>query len=107
VAVIGSLLATGYRHRLSDLVSPYHLPQTIVHAVLSSLGSALEVAQRVGGPAGAALAHAARDAFTQGMHLGFLAAAGVVAAGCVLAIAWLPARPLAPPDEASLPEERP
>ncbi len=92
VAIIGSLLATRYTGRMSVALTPYHVPVPVLHTILGSVGGALEVAARVGGIEGAALAQAARSAFISGMDLGLATAAAVAVAGGVVALATLPGR---------------
>ena len=95
VAVIGSLLATRYQDHITIALAPYHLPPAVLTTILGSVGGALGVAVHVGGPLGAALAHLARSAFISGMDLG-LATGAIAAAGGLLALATLPARPARP-----------
>jgi EmrB/QacA subfamily drug resistance transporter len=95
VAVIGSLLSTRYQDRMTAALAPYHLPHAIQNTILGSVGGALDVAARVGGTTGHLLAHVARSAFISGADLGLLTAAAVALAGCVLALAVLPASPSA------------
>ncbi|MEV7975677.1 hypothetical protein [Streptomyces sp. NPDC086519] len=59
----------------------------------SSLGGALELAQRVGGTSGRLLASPARSAFVGGMDPGLTVGAAVAAPGAALAFAALPSRP--------------
>jgi EmrB/QacA subfamily drug resistance transporter len=101
VAVIGSLLSTRYQDRMTTALAPYHLPQAIQNTILGSIGGALGVAARAGGAAGHLLAHVARSAFISGADLGLLIAAAVVLAGCVLALAVLPASPSADAGQAA------
>jgi EmrB/QacA subfamily drug resistance transporter len=93
VAIIGSLLSTRYSDRMSAALAPYHAPSPVVHAILGSVGGALEVAERIGGSLGAALGIAARSAFISGMDLGLATGAAVAVAGGVLALTTLPGRP--------------
>ncbi|MYS20539.1 MFS transporter, DHA2 family, multidrug resistance protein [Streptomyces sp. DvalAA-14] len=51
-----------------------------------SLGEAYDVAHRLGGSSGAALRHAARHSFVQGMHVTLLVSAGLLLAGAVAAL---------------------
>jgi EmrB/QacA subfamily drug resistance transporter len=95
VAVIGSLLSTRYQDRMAAALAPYHLPHAIQNTILGSVGGALDVAARVGGTTGHLLAHVARSAFISGADLGLATAAAVALAGCVLALAVLPASPSA------------
>jgi hypothetical protein len=99
VAVIGSLLSTRYKARMSSAIAPYHLAPSVAHTVLGSIGGALSVAARAGGVAGDFLVHAARSAFVSGSDLALLPAAMVVLAGCGLAFAALPSRPGRPPGD--------
>ncbi len=98
VAVIGSLLSTRYQNHVTAALAPYHVPLTVLSTILGSLGGALGVAARVGGVLGAALDHLARSAFISGMDLGLGVGTAVALAGCLLALAALPARPAAQGD---------
>jgi EmrB/QacA subfamily drug resistance transporter len=91
VAVIGSLLTTRYQDAITTALAPYHVPQAALEAVRGSLGGALAVAGRVGGTAGAALAHLAKEAFASGMDLGLVTGAVVVLGGALVALFVLPA----------------
>ena len=62
------------------------------NAIVSSVGGALEVAQRAGGAIGGMLAQIARSAFVSGMDLGLRAGAIAVLAGAVLAFVAFPVR---------------
>jgi EmrB/QacA subfamily drug resistance transporter len=79
VAVLGSVLSSGYRGGMAD--APV--------AAQDSLGAALSA----GDPA---LAVLARDAFVSGMHTTAIVAAAVALAGAVLAAAYLPRSGRAP-----------
>jgi EmrB/QacA subfamily drug resistance transporter len=92
VAIIGSLLSTRYTGRMTAALAPYHVPGSIMHVILGSVGGALDVAGRLGGTLGAELAAAARSAFVSGMDLGMLTGAIVALAGCVVALITLPGR---------------
>ena len=92
VAVVGSLLSTRYEHRIDAAIAPYHVPSAIAETIRGSLGGALEVAHRIGGLTGEALAHAAHAAFISGTNLGLGVASIVVLAGALLALAALPGR---------------
>jgi EmrB/QacA subfamily drug resistance transporter len=93
VAVIGSLLATRYTGRMTQVLAPHHLPAGVENQILGSIGGALAVADRVGGAAGRLLSHAAQASFLSGMDLGLLTGAVVAVAGCVVALVAMPARP--------------
>jgi EmrB/QacA subfamily drug resistance transporter len=97
VAVLGTALNLRYQHEMSVLLRHFPVPVPIKDAILGSLGGALAVAERVPGPAGTALAEAAKRSFVSGMDLGLLIASIVVAlAACVVLVA-LPQRG-SPPD---------
>ena len=95
VAVIGSVLSTRYRHsmRMAIARSPVHVPAVAAHAILGSIGGALEVARIVGGQLGARLAGAARVAFALGSQTALVVGASVTVAGALVALVALPARP--------------
>jgi EmrB/QacA subfamily drug resistance transporter len=96
VAVIGSVYASLYAERLTRALAP-GLPATVVRTVHASLGGALTVAgtlARTNHPVLAATIHdAASAAFFHGFHTANDVAAGVAAAGAVMALALLPAQP--------------
>jgi hypothetical protein len=81
VAVLGSIFATRYSSALGSLSQ---LPKAAQEAAKSSVGGAIEVAQRIGGPAGAAFEHTAKQAFVSGQSTAFLVAAGVALAASFL-----------------------
>ena len=82
---------------MTSALAGQHLPHAVMTAVENSLGGALAVATRAGGAPGALLAHLAKTAFVSGMDLGLLTGSVVAIAGCLLVLAWLPARPGAAP----------
>jgi EmrB/QacA subfamily drug resistance transporter len=83
VAVLGSVLSSGYRSNL-DVTG---LPAVAAAAARDSLGGALQVAGGHG-----PLVESAQHAFVVGMHATSLVAAGIAFAGALLALAFLPAR---------------
>lgn len=98
VAVLGSLLASGYRAGMDDATAA--LPAPAAGAAHDSVLGASAVAERLGGAAGRALDAAASSAFADAMQTATLAAAGVVVLGALVALAFLPARPRAAADAA-------
>ena len=96
VAVIGSVFASLYASRLTRAL-PAGLPATVARAAHASVGAAFTVAGRVahaGHPALATALHsAAGSAFFDGFHAADYVAAGVAAAGAIMALALLPAQP--------------
>jgi hypothetical protein len=96
VAVIGSVYASLYASKLTSAL-PARLPTGLGRNAQDSVGAALEIAHRTavtGRPVLGAQVHAvASGAFFDGFSAGCLVAAGVSAAGAVMAALFLPARP--------------
>jgi len=103
VAVIGSVYASLYISKLATAL-PVGLPATVVRSAHESVGAALTAAggiAHVGHPALAAAVHdAASSAFFGGFHAANFVAAGVAAAGALMALALLPAQPTTGGDDA-------
>jgi EmrB/QacA subfamily drug resistance transporter len=98
VAVLGSLLSSGYRGDMEATVSS--LPADAGHAAGEGVGGAMLVADKVGGQAGDKLAATAEHAFTSAMSSTVLIAAAAALAGSVLAWTLLPRRSETAPAEA-------
>jgi len=98
VAVIGSVYASLYATRLTRSL-PAGLPATVAHTAHASVGAAFAAAgalAQAGHPALAAAVHdAANSAFFHGFHAANFVAAGVAGAGALMALALLPAQPMA------------
>ena len=92
VAVVGSLLVSGYHSVLTTRTRKLHLSQSQLAASRTSLGTALGIAHHIGGDTGRALADAARAAYVHGMRIGALTCAAALVIGAVLALRYLPAR---------------
>ena len=96
VAVIGSVYASLYASRLTAAL-PAGVPAAVTRTAHASIGAALTVASRLrsaGHPVLASAVHdAATSAFFQGFGTANYVAAGVAAAGAVMALALLPAHP--------------
>jgi DHA2 family multidrug resistance protein-like MFS transporter len=58
------------------------------------VGGALQVANQIGGPTGAALRRAAASAFIDGFALAMLATAGLMLVGAIAVLHYLPSRDL-------------
>ena len=103
VAVIGSVYASLYTSRLTDQL-PTHLPADVASTARSSIGAALAAAgtlDHTGHPAlAAAVREAASSAFFDGFHTANYVAAGIAAAGALMALALLPAQPTTRHDDA-------
>jgi EmrB/QacA subfamily drug resistance transporter len=78
VAVIGSVMNTVYRDRMTEVVPP--LPGPAADAARDSVGAAVAIAGQIGGAAGEALAAVARIAFVDALGLAAVVAAGVAVA---------------------------
>jgi hypothetical protein len=93
VAVIGSVYASLYASRLTGA----HLPVTVDRTAHESVGAALTAAGNLGSAGHPALASTVHDAaaaaFFHGFHAANYLAAGVAAAGAVMALWLLPAHP--------------
>jgi EmrB/QacA subfamily drug resistance transporter len=96
VAVIGSVYASLYANRLIGALAA-RLPGTVARTAQASVGAALTAATKLthaGHPQLASAIHNAADsAFFRGFHAANDVAAGVAAAGVVIALALLPAQP--------------
>jgi hypothetical protein len=107
VAIIGSVYASLYGTRLAARL-PVALGPHLAGIAHSSVGASLEVATRLahsGQPGlAAAVRNATTSAFFHGFHSGDVVAAGVAAAGAVLALLFLPSHPTLG-DEQVLPPE--
>ncbi|MET7285638.1 MFS transporter [Streptomyces sp. NPDC005573] len=83
IALLGSVMNAAYAPGLKSV------PGVSAHdsgAASHSLGEAYDIAGRLGGAAGAALRHAARDAFVHGLHVTLLVSAGLLLLGAVMAL---------------------
>jgi predicted MFS family arabinose efflux permease len=90
VAVLGSLLSSGYRSEVASATSSLPAPQA--EAANDTLTGALGVAGQIGGETGRMLADASQAAFVSGMGTAALVAAAVTLAGSVAALVLLPSR---------------
>ena len=99
VAVIGSVYASVYGSRLTATL-PASVPGRVAAIAHQSVGAAYVAAGKIaalGHPGlGQALQHTAANAFLRGLTISCLVAAGVAAAGALLAVLFLPAQPAAP-----------
>ncbi len=93
VAVLGSLLASGYRAALHD---DFGRGAGFTHGEISdaraSVGGAIQAAKAAGTHAGELLATSAHDAFASGMRVSLVVAALFTLAGALLSWKFLPAR---------------
>ncbi|MEA2497937.1 MAG: hypothetical protein QOH26_342, partial [Actinomycetota bacterium] len=89
VAVLGSLAVSHYSSGIASALAG--LPGTAAEVATSSLGGALQVAQEIGGPAGSALALAARTSFVDAAGIALLIGSVVVAAASLMVWIFFPA----------------
>ncbi|MFD8014456.1 hypothetical protein ACFV5C_29870, partial [Streptomyces sp. NPDC059762] len=83
IALLGSVMNAAYAPGLTGVPG---VPAEASDAAANSLGEAYQVADRLGGAAGAALHTAARHAFVDGLHLTLFVSAGLLLAGAVMAV---------------------
>lgn len=95
VAILGSILAASYGANIESTLEG--LPPEAAAIAGDSIGGALGVAPRLG-DAGRGLIDAAQAAFIGGMSAAIWVAAGVVLAGAVISVRFLPARAAGPID---------
>jgi EmrB/QacA subfamily drug resistance transporter len=106
VAVIGSVYASLYASRLTSALHG-RVPASVDHAAHASVGAAFAAAEQLDRAGQPALASAIHDEASAAFFHGFAAAnyvaAGVAAAGALLALAFVPAHPKTDPDETAEP----
>ncbi|HET9382253.1 MAG TPA: MFS transporter [Streptomyces sp.] len=83
IALLGSVMNAAYGPGLSSVPG---VPSSASAAASHSLGEAYEIAAQLGGPVGATLRIAARDAFVHGLHVTLLVSAGLLLLGAVMAL---------------------
>ena len=92
VAVLGSIMSSTYRPRVSDAIAGAPVPQRVAGAITDQIGAAMDVAQRIGGARGAALRDVAAGGFVDGMSIAFVVGAAALALGALIVALYLPAR---------------
>ena len=92
VAVLGSVLASGFTSELSRRLTSLKVGAAGIARSKQSIGAAISSADRLGGKAGATLATVARESWMHGASLALLIGSVFVFAGALLAFALLPAR---------------
>ena len=90
VAVIGSVINTAYRDRMVDVVAG--LPAQAARAVGDSVGAAVAIGSRLGGPAGDALTVAARASFVDALMPAAIVAAAIALATAAVVVRAMPPR---------------
>jgi MFS transporter, DHA2 family, multidrug resistance protein len=93
VAIVGSVMSSTYASKITDLFAGTPSSGSAAEqAAKDSLGGALAVAKQAPESLGNLLTSVAKSAFVDGMHVGFLVAAGAAFLGAIVAALWLPAR---------------
>jgi EmrB/QacA subfamily drug resistance transporter len=92
VAVLGSVMSSTYRPRVSDAIAGAPLPDDVAHAATDQIGAAMDVAADIGGEPGRILAQAASDGFADGMGLALVVGAVALLVGAAIVARFLPAR---------------
>jgi len=90
VAVLGSVLATRYQHRMVTVLATQQVPPAIAHQITGSLGGALGVVAAIGGATSDLLARVARTAFMTGAGTSMRVGALAALAGALLTLWLLP-----------------
>ncbi|MEO8694173.1 MAG: DHA2 family efflux MFS transporter permease subunit [Acidimicrobiales bacterium] len=90
VAIVGSIVSSIYRSRLTDSM-PKNVPAPVATAAHDSIGSALQASTALG-TNGAGLVSAAQEAFVAAMSRASIVTALVAVVGAVAAWRYLPAR---------------
>ncbi|MFF4257767.1 MFS transporter [Streptomyces sp. NPDC001663] len=114
IAILGSLLGTAYRDKLTDLVGG-HLPAAALDTAKDSVGGGLAVAEQVaknptgGAQQAQALVDAVHESFAHGVAQTSLVGGIIMAAGALIVLAVLPGRKAAakhPTEEPAAESER-
>jgi MFS transporter, DHA2 family, multidrug resistance protein len=99
IAVLGTVGTAVYRGQVTDAI-PAGVPPGPAAAARDTLGGAVAVADELPDSLAADLLDAARDAFTDGLHLAATLGAAIAIAAAVLAAAMLPRTWAGPVEEA-------
>ncbi|MFJ6294019.1 MFS transporter [Streptomyces griseoviridis] len=104
VAVLGSVLSTGFRDDMKPLVAG--LPAEAADVAKDTVGAALAVAEKLG-PQGRALAEAARRAYVDSMDTALIGGAVVVFVLAAVVFGWMPRGGATPTAETPADPSRP
>jgi hypothetical protein len=91
VAVIGSIVASGYRPAIDRDFGQLGAPHHVVGAARDSVGGAIDAVRGLAQPLRGALEEAARSDFVHAFRGAVLVSAFVLAVSAAVAFAWLPA----------------
>ena len=95
VAIVGSVLNSAYGSHVLSGLTALGAPATAGHLAGQSVVAGMNVAARFPAPLRDAALAAVRSAFMTGLHRGSLVAAGATLAAALVALAFVPARPVA------------
>ena len=99
VAILGSVLSTSYRGKISSTLDALHLPAAQHQAAGESIGALSQIIGRGGKPSGPVWIKG-QDAFVHAMHITSAGSALVVLAGLLVVLRWLPGKSAARPSGA-------
>jgi EmrB/QacA subfamily drug resistance transporter len=94
VAILGSVMSSAYSASIATSLAS--LPAQALAAAKGSVGAALLIGARIGGPAGQAVIAAAKASFVGAMSHGLQIGAGVALVGALISAVWLPNRAASP-----------
>jgi EmrB/QacA subfamily drug resistance transporter len=92
VAIVGSVLNSGYGSHVVSALTGLGAPAAAAHAAGTSVAAGMATAAHFPASLQGAAAEAVRQAFMTGVHHGSLVAAGAAAAGALVAIFLVPSR---------------
>jgi EmrB/QacA subfamily drug resistance transporter len=90
VAVLGSVLSSGYRGQMAPVLAG--LPADVQHSAGESIMATMGVVEKLGEP-GQALVQPAFAAFIDSMHVTALVSAAIALFGVVVVAKWMPGKP--------------
>ncbi|HEY7073666.1 MAG TPA: MFS transporter [Acidimicrobiales bacterium] len=91
VAVLGSVMMSTYRPRVTDAIAGLPLPADAASAATDQVGAAIRIGETLG-PRGTGLIDAASNGFTDGMAIAFLIGTVALIVGAIIVALYLPAR---------------
>jgi hypothetical protein len=102
VAIVGSVFASVYSHRVGSAATLTTLPGDVRSAMESSMAAAYRVVAQLPAAQAAGVRAAVDQAFLSGMRVGSLVCAAIALSAAILVAALLPARSVASKDTAPL-----
>jgi EmrB/QacA subfamily drug resistance transporter len=108
VAIVGSVMSSGYGDRVAAAFEKVNAPVDAVAAAREGLGQAVQVGRHLPNSAvvGDQVVQSAKEAFVFGMHRGVIVAGAAALLGAVIALRYLPAQELVVPPEESAGDPR-